>query len=362
MNYIGSKLSLLEFLEKSINKVVDPAKNGASKNCHVFCDLFAGTGIVGNYFKQRGYKIIANDIQYYSFVLNKHYIENHKELKFLELTKELPGLKNIKIKQRKDFVCEYLSNLKGAKGFIYKNYCLGGTKNQKEQRQYFSDENGMRCDGVRQKIEKWEKEKLINKNEYYFLLTSLLESIDKYANTASVYGAFLKKLKSSAQKSLVLRPANLTINDQDHKVYNEDINILTKKIKGDILYLDPPYNHRQYSANYHLLETIAKYDNPKVHGKTGLREYEQQKSAYCSRQGVKKAFKDLILNSKVKYIFLSYNNEGLMSLDDIKEVMSLRGKYGYFTKDYNRFKADKTENRNHKANKTIEYLHYVVCR
>ena len=76
---------------------------------------------------------------------------------------------------------------------------------------------------------------------------------------------------------------------------------------------------------------------------------------------VKKAFKDLILKVKAKYIFLSYNNEGLMTLDDIKEIMSLRGKYGNFTKEYNRFKADRSENRNYAANKTIEYLHYVVC-
>ena len=127
------------------------------------------------------------------------------------------------------------------------------------------------------------------------------------------------------------------------------------------MYLDPPYNHRQYASNYHILETIAKYDNPKIHGKTGLRDYENQKSLYCSRIEAKNTFKDLILKAKVKYIFLSYNNEGTMSLDDIKEIMSLRGKYGYFTKKYNRFKADKTENRNHKADKTIEYLHYVVC-
>jgi len=111
-----------------------------------------------------------------------------------------------------------------------------------------------------------------------------------------------------------------------------------------------------------MLETIAKYDSPKIHGKTGLREYQNQKSLYCSRSQVKKAFKDLILKAKVKCIFLSYNNEGLMSLDDIKEVMSLRGKYGNFTKDYNRFKADKTDSRNFTANKTIEYLHYVVCK
>jgi len=354
MNYIGSKLSLLKFLEESINKVVD-------KNCNIFCDLFAGTGKVGSYFKKKGYKVIANDIQYYSYVLNRHYIGNHKELSFLKLTKEIPKLKNIEIKNRKDFVCDFLSNLKGIKGFIYKNYCLGGTKNKKEPRQYFSDKNGLRCDAIRQKIESWKNEKLISDNEYYFLITSLIESIDKYANTASVYGAFLKSLKKSAQNSLILKPAELIINDQDHEVFNEDINEVLGKVKGDILYLDPPYNHRQYATNYHLLETISKYDNPKIHGKTGLRDYQDQKSLYCSGPQVKRAFKGLILKAKAKYIFLSYNNEGLMTLDDIKKIMSLRGKYGYFAKEYNRFKADKSENRNYIANKTIEYLHYVVC-
>lgn len=355
MNYIGSKLSLLEFLEDSIQKV-------AGDNHNVFCDLFAGTGIVGRHFKKKGYKIIANDIQYYSYVLNRHYIGNHKELKFTQLIKTIPALKNIAPEDRKDFVCNYLSDLKGIKGFIYKNYCPSGTKNKKEPRQYFSDENGMKCDSIRQKIEKWRDDSLISDDEYYFLITSLVESIDKYANTASVYGAFLKKLKKTALKSFILKPAELIINDHNHTVFNEDINVVSEKVKGDILYLDPPYNHRQYATNYHLLETIAKYDNPKIHGKTGLREYQDQKSLYCSRSSVKKAFKDLILKANVKYIFLSYNNEGLMTLEDIKEIMSLRGKYGHFTKDYNRFKADKAENRNYKATKTVEYLHYVVCQ
>jgi adenine-specific DNA-methyltransferase len=352
MNYIGSKLSLLEFLEESINKVV-------KKDCNVFCDLFAGTGVVGTYFKRKGYKIIANDIQYYSYVLNRHYIQNHKPLEFKKLFNKINGLKDVNKLERGKAVLEYLNNLKGKKGFIFNNYCLKGTKNKKEQRMYFSDENGAKCDAIRMKIEEWRIRKLINKNEYYFLLASLVESIDKYANTASVYGAFLKQLKKSAQRSMVLEPAELIINDQDHEVYNEDINSVVGKIKGDILYLDPPYNQRQYATNYHVLETIAKYDNPKIHGKTGLRGYAKQKSLYCSRPQVKKSFKDLIDNAKVKYIFLSYNNEGLMSADDIKEIMSSRGKYGVFTKEYSRFKADKK--REYKAEKTVEYLHYVIC-
>ena len=354
MNYIGSKLSLLKFIEESIEKIV-------KKDNQVFCDLFAGTGIVGSYFKKKGYKIIANDIQYYSYVLNRHYIANHKEFKFKNLEKLLPEIKDIEAANKKEFVCEYLSNLKGNKGFVYKNYCQGGTENREIQRLYFSDENGMKCDAIRQKIEKWRGDKVINENEYFFLLASLIESIDKYANTASVYGAFLKKLKKSAQRIMILKPAQLIINDQDHEVYNEDINILTKKIEGDIVYLDPPYNQRQYASNYHVLETIAKYDNPKLKGKTGLRDYSMQKSSYCSKNEVKNSFKDLILSVKAKYIFLSYNNEGLMSPQDVKEIMGLRGKYGCFKKEYNRFKADKDTNREYSAKKTFEYLHYVVC-
>lgn len=355
MNYIGSKLSLLDFIDESISKVVD-------EDSGIFCDLFAGTGAVGSHFKKKGYQVVANDNQYYSYVLNRHYIGNHRALRFSKLDRLLPELAKMKTKNRPALVCQYLENLPGKRGFIFNNYCLGGTVDSSQPRQYFSDENGQKCDAIREKIESWYKRQLVDDDEYFFLLTTLLEAIDKCANTASVYGAFLKNLKKSAQKPLVLKPAELLINDQEHQVFNEDVNELLEKISGDVLYLDPPYNQRQYATNYHLLETIAKYDNPKIYGKTGLRDYEAQKSLYCSRRDVRAAFADLIKKANVKYIFLSYNDEGLMTLGDIKEIMSARGSYGYFTKSYNRFKADKTENRSYTAEKTTEYLHYVVCR
>ena len=331
MNYIGSKLKLSNWIKAEIKNIV-----GSDLSDKSFCDLFAGTGIVARSFKKDVRQIIANDLEYYSFVLNRNYIGNHKKIENKE---------------------EYLYRLNNSPlvedGFIYKNYSLGSGSG----RNYFSDINAKKIDTIRIKIEEWYKDAVIDEDLYYFLLASLIESADKVANTASVYGAFLKHLKKSAQKELVLESAEYEENDNEHVVFQDDANTLIKKISGDILYLDPPYNHRQYGANYHLLNTIAKYDTFTPKGKTGLREYNR--SRYCKKSEVKDAFEELIKNAKFKYIFLSYNNEGLMSEEEVANIMKKYGKYDLITKEYQRFKADKSENRNHRANYTFEYLHIL---
>jgi len=334
MNYIGSKHKLANFIKSTICSVV-----GEDLSDTVFCDIFAGTGIVGRNFKACVKRVIANDCEYYSYVLNKNYIENHTE-----------------IADKQIFIDE-LNNLSLIdNGFIFKNYCVGGGT----ERQYFSDCNGKKIDTIRQKIEKWKSKNKISSNLYFFLLASLLECADKVANTASVYGAYLKHLKKSAQKELILQPAIYELNDNEHLVFNTDSHILISQIEGDILYLDPPYNARQYGANYHLLNTIAKYDEFIPKGKTGMREYK--KSNYCSSAKVCIEFENLIKNAQFQYIFLSYNNEGLMSVVDVRKIMQKYGKYDLAETDYQRFKADKTENRNHKADKTKEYLHILEKR
>jgi modification methylase nlaIII len=188
-------------------------------------------------------------------------------------------------------------------------------------------------------------------------LASLIESADKVANTASVYGAFLKNIKTSALKPFILEAAKFEISDNIHDVYQLDANKLIRKIDGDILYLDPPYNARQYGANYHLLNTIALYDKFTPKGKTGLRNYLRSK--YCSKNYVATEFENLIKNANFKYIFLSYNNEGLMDEQKIREILLKYGKYDLVKKEYQRFKADKSENRKHKASSTFEYLHFI---
>ena len=329
MNYIGSKHKLSNFISDTIISVV-----GSDLSDKIFCDIFAGTGIIGRTFKTKVKSIISNDIEFYSYVLNKNYIENCTKFKYENLLSEL-------------------NNIDGVEGFIFEEY----SENGKGNRLYFSEYNGKKIDAARQKIENWKTDKQITDRQYYFLLASLLESADKLANTASVYGAFLKKIKKSAQKELIIEPALFTLNKNKHQVFNEDANVLVQKIEGDILYLDPPYNARQYGANYHILNTIAEYKPFTPKGKTGLRSY--QKSKYCRKNIVIQEFENLIKNANFKYIFLSYNNEGLMSVEDVRKIMQKYGKYDLAQTDYQRFKADKTENRNHKAKSTLEYLHIL---
>lgn len=329
MNYIGSKHKLSPFIFETVTAIC-----GNDLSDKIFCDLFAGTGIVGRTFKPFVKQVIANDVEYYSYVLNRNYIGNHQVFEYDRLLQELNALD-------------------GEKGFVFENYSHGGKAN----RNYFTSENGQKIDAVRQKINVWKESAQISEDQFYFLLASLLESADKVANTASVYGAFLKHIKKSALKNIDITPATFELTKNDHRVFQEDSNQLIKKIEGDILYLDPPYNNRQYGANYHLLNTMAKYDTFVPRGKTGLRDY--YKSDWCRTGEVLDRFEELIKNAQFKNIFLSYNNEGLMSKNQVREVMERFGTYDLKKKRYQRFKADKTENRNHKATETYEYLHIL---
>lgn len=330
MNYIGSKHKLSDFIRQSVYAVA-----GTDLSSLVFCDLFAGTGVVGRTFKKEVKQVISNDLEYYSYVINRNYISNNEHFDFQGWI-------------------DNLNQTPGVEGFIFNEYAAQGSAG----RNYFSASNGKKIDAVRQTINHMKKQGEISENQYFFLLTSLLESADQVANTASVYGAFLKRLKKSAQKELVIKPALYELSHHaHHQVFNQDSNQLIKKIEGDILYLDPPYNARQYGANYHLLNTIALYDRFAPQGKTGLRTYN--KSKYCHKTTVLETFENLVENARFKYLFLSYNNEGLMSVKDIRQIMSKYGIYEVFSTQYQRFKADREENRTHKATTTVEYLHVL---
>ena len=317
MRYIGSKKLLLGDIERVIDENI--------KDAGTFCDIFSGTVCVGDYFKKR-YKIITNDLLYFSYCIQRTVIENNTVPKFEKLGfNPIPYFNNL--------YADELEKLLQSRRFCVNNFSPSGG------RMYLSEKNALKIDFVRNTIEDWRAEGLINEAEYYYLIAVLIEAIPFVSNISGTYGAYNKFWDKRSLKDLVLKNIEIFDNKKENKAFNLDGNELIKKISGDILYIDPPYNKRQYSSNYHLLETVAKYDNPSLKGVTGLRENET-KSDYCKKNIVLKSFEDLVKNAKFKHIIMSYSTEGLMGVNDIETVLRKYGTdYKLYEIDYRRFKS-----------------------
>ncbi len=343
MRFIGNKEKLLE----QINQAVLSTKISDG----VFCDFFAGTSSVGRFFKEKGFEIISSDVLYFSYVLQKAYIDNNEEPKFKKLSKDssLSSFESVK---------NYLNNLKGINGFIYKNYTEEGTKNKQYKRMYFTSENGKRIDAMRTQIEEWKNKKLLSEKEYFTLLATIIESVPFYSNISGVYGAFLKQYDPRALKRFEMKPIKFYPGSKNHTVYNKDSMSLINNLNVDILYVDPPYNNRQYAPNYHLLETIAKYDKPKIKGLTGLRDYANQKSDFCNKKTALIALNKIANTAKYKYLILSYNSEGIMSEKEIVSVLKKYGKVTIKNIDYPRYKSNSNGESKHK--KIVQEKLYIL--
>ncbi len=340
MRYIGNKTNLL----KNINQVI---KENCDGNEKVFCDLFSGTSSVARFFKNR-FKIISNDILYFSYVLQRATISNN----------EVPNFKKLKDKLNTENVLDYLETVsiknKKFNTFIYDNY----SPNDNCERMYLTTENAKRIDYIRNTIEKWKKEKLINENEYFYLLASLVEGVPFISNITGTYGAYLKKWDKRAFKKFEMIRLNVINNHEENECYREDANELIKKITGDILYIDPPYNSRQYLPNYHLLETIARYDKPKINGKTGIRTYTEEKSNYCVKSKVYSELEKLICSAKFKHIIMSYNQEGILKKEEIEHILKKYGEkntYKLYKIPYKQYQNKLTK----KIEKHYEYIFYI---
>jgi len=325
MRYYGCKTKLLPFIEDAVKKI------GVNDGC-TFVDLFAGTSIVGNHFKKLGFTVYANDNLEFAYALSKTYIELNEQPKFKNLKKELS--------LNEDFqsVLDWLNDLKKfEEGFIYQNYSPSGG------RKYFSDENALRIDTIRKLIHDWRKENIITELEYYYLITSLLQAINLVSNVSGTYAAFLKTWDKRALKPLILEKVEIIPSKCRNKAFKKDANELIKHVKPDVLYLDPPYNSRQYASNYFILELIAEgwFDKiPRIYGITGMREYEHQKSKYCSKNEALNALEDLILNaSNAQYILLSYNNEGIIPNEAIRRTLERIGDVEIYKEKHKRYKS-----------------------
>ncbi|MDY4902270.1 MAG: DNA adenine methylase [Treponema sp.] len=353
MRYIGNKENILENIYSILQ----------ANNVHgeTFFDFFAGTTSAGRFFKSKNYQVFSSDILYLSYCLQKAYIENNKEPNFQNLIKKLPKQESETLFQTPlETVANYLNSLEGVEGFIYKNYTPSGTKALQQPRMYFIDENGKKIDAIRQQIEEWKNRNLISENEYFVLLACLIETIGFYANIAGVYAAFHKHWDCRSLRPLELRTIQFVNNGKENKVYNEDSMNLLETIDVEILYLDPPYNERQYAPNYHILETIAKYDEPELRGVTGMRDYSSQKSRFCNPATALEDLDKIAKNAKYKFLVLSYNSEGIMPSEKIIETLKQYGNIKLEQFEYARFKSN--NNGLARTKKTVFEQLYILKR
>jgi adenine-specific DNA-methyltransferase len=328
LNYIGSKKTLF-------NSILEVCQNNISDmDSKSFADLFSGTGTIGYNMNKCSKKIVANDLEYYSYVINYALLKSVYSDKIDSIIDKMNNLDLIDT------------------GLIYKNF----SENDDCERMFFTNDNAKKCDAMRTYLNKLFEEKSVNYEEFMFLLASIIVSIDKVANTSSVYGAYLKKYKTSALKKLLLKPIHYERNNNiDNEVYNEKIEDLVINKKFEIVYLDPPYNQRQYSGNYSPLNYIAHYDgNIELIGKTGLIK-DYNKSVFCSKVKIKDAFIKLIENLNCDYIILSYNNEGLLCFDDLRKILLDKGDVILYKINYSKFKAQQKV----KEKTVIEYIWFI---
>ncbi len=331
MRYIGNKTKILNEIDSLLTA------KGLNQKGLIFCDAFTGTASVAHHYKNL-FQIIANDYLYYSYIWADARL-NASSIMFEKL-----GIN--------PFV--YFNENHKLEGFVAQNYAP-----KYSGRMYFSDENAQRIDFIRTTINEWYEQEKINYHERNYLIASLLESVSKVANVAGVYGSYLKTWDPRAIKEMTFIPIDENPNNtsQAH-VYNLDIISLIKSIKGDILYLDPPYTKNQYSVQYHLLETIALYDNPKLNGKTGARDMSSFSSSFSKQYRVNVLFEELVALADFKYIIMSYSSDGLMSKEYIEAVLKRYGKPETFELrkiKYSRYKNARAEDKDDHC----EYLFYI---
>lgn len=327
MKYIGNKSRLIGFIEDCLKD-----SEIIYKDAKVY-DLFSGTGSVSEFFLENNCNVYSCDNMNYAIAEQYRRLYFRQEPKFEEL-KKIIGYEEL------DDILNYLNNLEGERGYFFENFCEEG----KYKRRFFTCSNAKRIDAIRNKIEEW-KEVLPNE-KYMFLVGILMNSADFVSNTAGTYGAYLKIWRSMALKELKLEKPKMISKGSIKLFVNDAVNFVEKEDKADIVYLDPPYNTRQYPAYFSTLESIVVNDKQKLNGKTGLRNYEKQKSKFSIKKEVRQEFTKLVNKIKANYIVMSYSTEGILDKDFILNTLNNKGTTKMYDTAYRRFKTNAWTERN----------------
>lgn len=314
--YLGSKQKMLNFIDKVVSE--------NTKNVNTVADIFGGTGVVANMFRDQGKSVYVNDILYSNYVSFETWFGN-EEVDYEKIKK----------------IIGELNALQGIEGYVTENF---GDK-------YFTVGNAKKIDAIREEIENLVG---INAREKAFVLTSLLYAMDKIANTVGHFDAYRKKMDSFSP--LLLKVPEWHKNTDNH-LFNKDANQLVREITADLVYIDTPYNSRGYESAYHVLENVAEWKKPAVEGVAMKAVNRSEKSSDYTKSKAPQVFNDLIQHINAKYILVSYNNmakkgnsrsNAKISDNEIIEILKTRGKVQIFETKFTAFTTGKSKTKDHK--------------
>lgn len=322
MRYLGSKTLLV----KQINDLI-----GAHKPGEIFCDPFGGIGTVGSYMKQCGYRVISGDLLLFAHCFQKSLIQLDEVPAFSCIDDEVGG-----------DVERYLNTVSAEEGWLIQEYC--------NKRKFFTEDNAKCIQGCIDAIWTWKESQKISEDEYAILIASLIQSVDKVANTAGTYYAYLKEYYRKARQPFCFQLLRPTKSEYPCQCFLEDANALVSRHACHVLYLDPPYNTRDYFKYYHLPETIAKGEVPSPIGKSGISHRQEIRSPYIIKSKAEDAFVDLIEHSRCDIILFHYTDNGLLDESFVRSVLSKAGtvkEYYFDCKGYRTSKSTENHSSQH---------------
>lgn len=363
MRYLGNKTRLIPFLLRAVDRFTSEPG--------VACDPFAGTASVASALKRTGWRVHTGDLMAFSYALQVARVELDRTPRFD--SRVLPAPERCAAKSASyGRLLEHLAGLPGEDGFITEHYTLAGGEGRTHGRMYFEADNARRIDAIRHRVDRWTEDEIVDRRRAQLVIATLLEAADRVANTTGVYASFVKTVQPNARRPLDLRAIRPTMpvnGSSGCKAFlGPAVELLAKAGSVDLVYLDPPYNGRQYPGYYHIPELLARgwSDPPQLRGKTGLIPDEAERSDWCRKHGAPAALGGVLKAADARHILFSYNDEGLLSRRTIAHSLREWGDpdtYRCLQLPYRRYRSDADgPTRNYQRDQVREHLHYISAR
>jgi adenine-specific DNA-methyltransferase len=250
----------------------------------------------------------------------------------------------------------HLNALVPVRGYFFREFSSDGSPSYGGgPRSYFTSDNAQRIDAIRAEIRIFQESNVITRDEHDLLLHDLALAVNDVANITGTYGYFRSSWNKQSLLPLRLVPETFEGTPGQHAVMQADAADALSVFQGEAVYLDPPYTKRQYSGNYHILETIAMGDEPVANGAGGLRDWRHQASDFCYRKKAPGAFREILAASNARHFFISYSEDGQVSPDNLHNLLKEYGRVERFDLEIARFRS----NTRTAANGVTEHLYYL---